>query len=261
MQIDTQRYEVRLADGTADIAAAQRLRYRVFVEELGAAAAGADHEKRLEIDRYDAFFDHLILIDRVHDGPDPLDRVIGVYRLLPDGRAAACGGFYSAGEYDLTPVTSLGRPSVELGRSCVAAEHRGGLAMHLMWNALAEYVLERDIEIMFGVASFHGTDPAACAQGLSYLHHHHLAPPDLRVTAQPGQSVAMDLVPAGEIDRTAALAQIPSLIKAYLRLGGFVGEGAWIDHDFNTIDVCLIMDTARMQAKYRDYYTRMAAAG
>ena len=257
MKIETQRYEVRLARDAQEIAAAQRLRYRVFVEELGAKAAGADHALRLERDAHDEVFDHLILVDTTAAGSDPLDRVVAAYRLLPGDRAADCGGYYSASEYDLSPILGQGRKLVELGRSCVAAEHRGGLAMHLMWNALAGYVLEREIEILFGVASFHGTDPGPIEMGLSQLYHHHLAPPDLRVTARPEARVEMNRVPADRIDRPEAMAQIPSLIKAYLRLGGLVGDGAWIDSDFNTIDVCLVMDTERMQGRYRDYYTRI----
>jgi putative hemolysin len=91
---------------------------------------------------------------------------------------------------------------------------------------------------------------------LSYLHHACLAPPELRVRAQPGQFQRMDLVAPESIDRRAAMVATPALIKAYLRLGGFVGEGAWIDHAFNTTDVCLVMDTAKMSEKHRDFYIR-----
>lgn len=256
MELDAERFEIKLAEGDDEIAAAQRLRYAVFVEEMGAPAASADHARRLEMDRFDPIFDHLILIDRKRAVADPLDRVVGVYRLLPGARAAECGGFYGASEYDLSPIERLGRQTVELGRSCVAAEYRGGAAMHLMWTALADYVVSRDIEILFGVASFHGTDPAPIAPALSYLHHNHLAPPDLRVRARAEGYAAMDRIPAAQVERRAALAQIPNLIKAYLRLGGFVGEGAYVDRDFNTIDVCLLMDTGRMTEKYKSLYTR-----
>ena len=108
---------------------------------------------------------------------------------------------------------------------------------------------------MFGVASFHGTDPAKISQALSFLHAKHLAPPDLRVRALPEHYLSMDIISADNINRKSAMLQMPALIKAYLRLGGFVGDGAYVDHDFNTIDVCLLMDTARMTARYRDYYT------
>ena len=129
-------------------------------------------------------FDHLLLIDPRRDAA-ALDDVVGVYRLLPSDRLARTGRFYSESEYDLTPLKATGRRLLELGRSCVHPDYRGGTAMFHLWNALADYVLERDIEVLFGVASFHGTDIAALAQPLSYLHHNHLAPPALRVRALP----------------------------------------------------------------------------
>ena len=251
-------YTVRLAQSARDLRAAQRLRYRVFVTELGASGPMVDHANQLEEDEFDPFFDHLLLIDPAGD-PGLLTDVVGVYRLLPWDRMARAGRYYSDAEYDLTPLLSGGRRLLELGRSCVDARHRGGAAMFLLWNGLADYVLERGVEVMFGVASFHGTDAAALAQPLSYLHHHHLAPPALRVTARPAQRLEMDLVPKGQVDKLAAMAGIPALIKAYLRLGGFVGDGAWVDRPFNTTDVCLLMDTENMSVKHRDYYLRKQA--
>jgi len=129
-----------------------------------------------------------------------------------------------------------------------------------LWNALADYVQDRSIEVLFGTASFHGTDVARLRQPLAYLHHHHLAPPDLRVRARAEHRLEMNLMPASQIDRRAAMAATPALIKAYLRLGGFVGEGAWIDHAFNTTDVCLLMDTGRMSDKHRQFYERKTGA-
>lgn len=261
MEIDRNRFDIHIARDNEEIEAAQRLRYRVFVEEMGAPAADADHDRRLEQDRYDAIFDHLILIDRAQRPADPLDRVVGVYRLLPGERALRHGGFYSAGEYDLSPLIGQRRKSLELGRSCVAAAYRGTVAMHLLWSALADYVLQRDIQLLFGVASFHGIDPEPIAQGLSYLHHTHLAPDDIRVRALPEAFLPMDILPPDAVDRATALTQLPALIKAYLRLGGFVGEGAFIDRDFNTIDVCLLMDTERMVGRYKEFYGRGVLVG
>jgi putative hemolysin len=254
MEIDLSRYRVKLAGTDAERAGAQRLRYRVFVEEMGARASPEEHAARREWDAFDPYFDHLVLLDLDRGIADPLDRVVGVYRLMRDGAARAGLGFYGATEYDLSPITDSGRSAVELGRSCVAPEHRGGPAMHLLWNGLAEYVLERRIEILFGVASFHGTDPAPIAEALAYLHHTHLAPPDVRVRARADGFLDMDRMPPEAVEPVRALRAIPPLIKAYLRLGGFVGEGAWIDRDFNTIDVCVVMDTGRMTARYLRYY-------
>lgn len=252
-------YAVRLATTPEDVRAAQRLRYEVFVAELGADGPLVDHQARLERDAFDPFFDHLLLVDRRRD-PSGLDHVIGAYRVLPCDRLAAAGRFYSATEYDLAPLLASGRRLLELGRSCVHADHRGGTAMFHLWNGLAEYVLEREIEVLFGVASFHGTDAGALAQPLSYLHHHHLAPPDMRVRALPPHRQEMALVPPESLDRKAAMAATPALIKAYLRLGGFVGDGAFLDAAFNTTDVCLVMDTEQMSARHRDFYIRKSGA-
>ncbi len=256
MQFDASRYKVKIADTEEEILGAQRLRYRVFVEEMGAGGEGCDHVRRLETDRFDPWFDHLILMDREAKTDDPLDRVAGVYRLMRDDAARKGLGFYGAGEYDLSPITNSGRRSVELGRSCVAREHRGGPAMHLLWNGLAAYVLERQIEILFGVASFHGTDPEPIAGALSFLHQRYLAPPELRVRAVDEHFLDMSILPPEDFDPIEAQKRIPPLIKAYLRLGGFVGEGAFVDHAFNTIDVCVIMDTKRMTERHLKFYQR-----
>jgi putative hemolysin len=244
---------LRLATTEADRRGAERLRYEVFVEELGGDGALVDHDARLERDRFDPFFDHLILVDDRRDAAT-FDHVVGVYRVMTDTAAARAGQFYSEDEYDLTPLRASGRRLLELGRSCVHPDHRGGAAMFLLWSGLADYVLDRGVEVMFGVASFHGTDTGALALPLSYLHHTHLAPPDLRVRSRVHEP--MDLLPKDRVDRLAALQAIPPLIKAYLRLGGVVGDGAFIDRPFNTTDVCLVMDTARMNAKARDLYAR-----
>lgn len=246
-------FQIRLAQSARDLMAAQRLRYRVFIEELGGTGPLVDHEARLECDEFDGIVDHLCLIDTRRDA-DALDHVVGVYRLLRSDVAAGAGRFYCDDEYDLTPLRGSGRPLLELGRSCVDPDHRGGAAMFLMWNALADYVLDHGIQILFGVASFHGTDPTMIAPSLSWLHHHHLAPPDLRPRARAPGFQAMDLIAPDRLDRREAMVAMPALIKAYLRLGGMVGEGAFIDRAFNTTDVFLLMDTAAMSAKHKHFY-------
>ena len=253
MIADDPHLVLRLAASERDLKAAQRLRYRVFVEELGGSGDLVDHAARLECDAFDAHCDHLLLIDRRRDAA-ALDDVVGVYRLLPGDRADACGRFYTEGEYDLGPLRRSGRRLLELGRSCVDADYRGGPAMFLLWGGLADYVLDRGAELLFGVASFHGTDIPMLAPSLSWLHHHHLAPAELRPRALPAGYRSMDLIPADRLDRREAMAGMPALIKAYLRLGGMVGEGAFIDRAFNTTDVFLLMDTAAMSDKHRQFY-------
>ncbi|SFS54901.1 ornithine-acyl[acyl carrier protein] N-acyltransferase [Sulfitobacter marinus] len=245
-------FELKLAQTPAELRAAQRLRYDVFVTELGAGGALVDHEQQLEQDRFDEFVDHLILSCKT------TGRVAGVYRLLRAEAAERAGGFYSETEYDLAPLKHSGRRLLELGRSCLHPDYRGGMAMHHLWSGLASYVAEHRIEIMFGVASFHGTDISALAQPLSLLHLNHLAPPDLRVRAHEDAYQDMNIIPAEELDRRRAMVQVPSLIKAYLRLGGCVGDGAFIDHSFNTTDVCLIMDTAKLSSRQARIYSGSA---
>lgn len=255
MTPDTSYFEIRLATDPRDLMAAQRLRYRIFIEELGGDGPLVDHRQRLEQDDFDPAYDHLVLIDNRRDAA-ALDHVVGVYRLMTGVRAQEFGRFYCDSEYDLTALRATGRRLLELGRSCVHPDYRGGAAMFLLWNALADYVLTHDIEILFGVASFHGTDPEALKLPLSWLHHHHLARPELRVRAWPSHFQSMDLVPASALDQRTAMVRMPALIKAYLRLGGSVGEGAYLDRPFNTTDVFVMMDTAAMSEKHRVFYTR-----
>jgi putative hemolysin len=256
MKFDLTRYRVKLVENDIEREGAQRLRYRVFVDELGARVGEADRASRLERDAFDEDADHLILIDRDTPSKDPRDAVVGTYRLTLGDGADRGARFYGASEYDLSCVLASGRPCVELGRSCVAKQHRGGAAMHLLWNGLADYVLSRRIKIIFGVASFPGIDPAPFAEALTFLHRRHLAPPELRARAWPDRFVAMDRMPPEAVDPARALRMIPSLIKAYLRLGGGVGDGACVDHAFNTTDVFVAMDTARMAERYRGFKTR-----
>lgn len=248
-------YEIRLARDENDLRAAQRLRYAVFVEELGGDGPMVDHAQRLEIDEFDEVYEHLLMVDPSRD-PAGQDHVLAVYRLLTSERAEAFGRYYCDAEYDLTKLRQSGRKMLELGRSCVRADLRGGAAMLLLWNALADYVLERGFEVLFGVASFHGTDAEALKMPLAWLHHHHLAPEDIRPRARAEHFQAMDLVPEAELDRRQAFAAMPNLIKGYLRLGGFVGEGAFIDRPFNTTDVLLMMDTRAMSERHREFYAR-----
>ncbi len=254
MTPDHPHFQIRLAESEQDLLAAQRLRYAVFVEELGGDGELIDHAGRFERDRYDAFYDHLILVDGRRD-PAALDHVVGVYRLMPGDRAVDAGGFYCASEYDLTLLEQSGRRLLELGRSCVHPAYRGGTALYHLWNGLGAYVAERDTEVLFGVASFHGTDTQALAEPLSFLHHNYLAPEALRVRTVEGHLTAMDILPPDQVNRPAAVRAIPALIKGYLRLGGYVGEGAFVDHAFNTTDICLVMDTTRISDKQRAFYS------
>lgn len=244
MQHQTDDYCLKLAETDAEREAVERLRWQVFVEEMGATAPEGSPGR--ERDAFDDHADHLILTDRRAQNPDTA--VVGVYRLMRGEAAQAGLGFYSAGEYDLEPLMATGRPLLELGRSCIAPGHRGGTALRLLWLGLADYVTRHGTELLFGVASFPGTDPAPFAPSLAYLHRTHRAAPELRAVAHGPQAIALDPDPAAPVSNLAAVKAIPPLMKSYLRIGGKVGDGAYIDRAFNTIDVFLVMDTAAMAA-------------
>jgi L-ornithine Nalpha-acyltransferase len=248
--------QVRLAATPNDIDAAQALRYRIFYETMGARPVAGMERRRRDFDRFDEGCDHLLVLDRSRGvGPDA---VVGTYRLIRRVAAARLGRFYSAAEYDIAPLLAYPGEILELGRSCVDPDYRHRPTMQLLWGGIAAYVFAYDIELMFGCASLPGTDPAALATPLSYLHHHRLAPPHLRPRALPERYVGMCRREAGTIEPARALAALPPLIKGYLRLGGFVGDGAVIDEQFNTTDVCVVVKTDLVTEKYSRHYERQS---
>ncbi|HXQ50284.1 MAG TPA: GNAT family N-acyltransferase [Stellaceae bacterium] len=245
--------EARLAESDSDLDAAQALRYRVFYDEMGARPTDEMARIRRDFDRLDPYCDHLLVVDHARGG-----EVVGTYRLIRRPVAQCHGGFYSAAEYDIAAIEAHPGEVLELGRSCVDAASRNRPTMQLLWRGIAGYVFAHDIALMFGCASLPGIDPDALAVPLSYLYHHHLAPPDLRPRALPGRYVEMRRLERDRFVAARALAGLPPLIKGYLRLGGFVGDGAVIDHQFNTTDVCIVVRTDLVTDKYYRHYERQA---
>ncbi len=248
------RLGVRLAATAAEVEAVQALRYRIFYDEMGARPDPETARTGLDADLFDDVADHLLVVD--HEiGPGP-EGIVGTYRLIRQPAATKAGRFYSADEYDLHLVEAFDGQVLELGRSCVAAEYRGRAAMQLLWRGIAAYVFAYRIELMFGCASLPGTDADALAIELSYLYHYHLAPPALRLRAVPDRYVEMARIPAERFDAKRVLSGLPPLIKGYLRLGGFVGDGAVVDSQFNTTDVAIIVKTELVTDKYIRHYDR-----
>jgi len=240
----TDDYELKLAETPEELAAAERLRWQIFVEEMGARPKFATPGR--ERDRFDAHADHLILKDR--HNPHEGHNVVGVYRLLRGNVARDHGGFYSASEYDLTPLLATGRPMLELGRTCIAKGHRGGKALRMLWLGLSVYVATHRVQLLFGVASFPGTDPKPHTQAMAHLGRAHQADRALRAVVHGADAIPLDRLGAQAFDPVAAVKAIPPLLKSYLRIGGKVGDGACIDHEFNTIDVFLVLETTAMAA-------------
>ncbi|MDO6591605.1 ornithine-acyl-ACP acyltransferase [Loktanella sp. D2R18] len=253
MPIHSPQFQVSHAQSPDDLRAAQKLRYAVFIRELGGAGDMVDHAAQLECDRFDDFADHLLLRDLARPADD---QTVGVYRLLTQAQADQAGQFYCEDEFDLTVLRQSGKRLLELGRSCLHPDYRGGAAMMHLWGALADYVALAEIDVLFGAASFHGTDVDRLAAPLSLLYHRHLAPETLRVTAKGPSAADMNRLPPEQIDRVSAMRDTPALIKAYLRLGGTVGDGAFVDKLFNTTDICMVLAADAVSQLQRDIYVR-----
>jgi len=250
-------FEIRIARGK-EIRKAQRLRYKVFYEEGGATAYGHSALVRRDICPFDKFCDHLLIVDLAARNAfgRVKPKIVGTYRLLRGEVAAAHGGFYSEGEFDIAPLLArhAGKRFLELGRSCVHAKYRSKRVIELLWRGLWTYAQHYHIDVLFGCASLPGVNPLALALPLSFLHHHASAEAEWQVRPRQGRAVAMDALDAGTFDKRKGLAALPPLIKAYLRVGAKFGEGAVIDPQFGTIDVFTVMPVAEIEQRYIAYY-------
>jgi putative hemolysin len=254
-QLTSNNLGIRLANGDPGfVDASQALRYRVFYEEMTAHPSPETARSKRDVDTFDDVADHLLVVDRnLGDGPES---VVGTYRLVRREAAARHGQFYSVDEYDISALVNLPGEILELGRSCVDINYRSRHVMDLLWRGIAAYVFHYDITIMFGCASFSGVDPDAIALPLSYLYQNHLAPIEKRPIALPDRYVDMNRLPADSFEKRKGLAAVPPLIKGYLRLGGYIGDGAVIDPQFDTIDVCIVVETDLVTDRYYNHYVR-----
>jgi L-ornithine Nalpha-acyltransferase len=254
--------EVRLAQTRREIQQAQRLRYEVFYEEMAATPSMIASVRRLDQDPYDAICDHLLVVDRSATGSASWSKrevpgVVGTYRVLRQDSAQRNLGFYSEGEYAIGQLLAKKSPEyrfMELGRSCVLKPYRTKRTVELLWHGLWRYVREHKVDVMIGCASLTGTDPSAHEMALSFLHHNALAPPQWRCRAHDHLYVPMDRIAKDRIDAKAALKTIPPLIKGYLRLGAYVGDGAVIDRQFGTTDVLVILPVENIDPRYFGHF-------
>ncbi len=243
---------------------AQRLRYDVFYREMSAVPNITAQFRQRDEDPYDAVCDHLLVFDSEIEkgvgvawssGRKP--RVVGTYRVLRQEVAARNSGFYTQGEYDIAPLLAARAKThkfMELGRSCVLKPYRNKRTVELLWHGLWTYVREHGVDVMIGCASFEGTDPDQHAMALSFLHHHAMAPPEWRVRAHSRLHVPMDRLPKDKVDARVALKALPPLIKGYLRLGAFVGDGAVIDRQFGTTDVLICLPVEKIDPRYFEHF-------
>lgn len=247
--------EVRLAQNAQEIKAAQRLRYDIFYRELSAIADPSTRASAIDRDGFDEICDHILVVDHEPDadgGPVDQPRIVGTYRVLRQQIADLNDGFYSSRAFNLGPVLARHQAlnCMELGRSCVSKPYRTKRTIELLWSGIWSYVRSNGIDVLFGCASLQGTDPDRLSQALSLLHYSAKAPEEWRVDALRGLYVPMNRVLEAELDPRKALKEIPPLVKGYLRLGAYVGDGAVIDHQFGTIDVLIVLPIANINERY-----------
>ncbi len=249
---------VRLAKNDNEIRQAQALRYQIFYEEFHAKRSPEIEAEKRDFDYFDEFTDHLVVIDT--SIIDETKAIVGTYRMLGEDQAKKAGRFYTSDEFDISKLVSNYTGLLEMGRSCVLEPYRTKAVLQLLWQGIAEYVVYHKVQFLFGCASFHGTDPMEHANELSFLYHNNLAPEEYRPRALPDVYTKMDLVAPESIDTKSVLRNLPPLIKGYMRIGGYVGDGAYVDHDFGTTDVCVVLNTATMTGSYQKHYERKTGA-
>lgn len=233
------RITTSLARSQAEVQEAQRLRFKVFAEEMGACLPSAAEE--IDRDMFDDYCDHLL----VRDNAD--NKVVGTYRILSPSQAVRIGAYYSEGEFDLVRLANLRSQLVEVGRSCVHQDYRKGSVIAQLWSGLAGYMLRNKHEYLIGCASIGMSDGGHYAASVyRQVHEAHAAPPEYRVFPRCP-------LPLDALDSSLDVS-IPPLIKGYLRLGAYVcGEPAW-DPDFNTADLFILLPLSRLDQKYARHF-------
>lgn len=231
---ERRRFYVRLARSWSEVEAAQRLRWRVFAEEMGARLQS--NQPGIDWDHFDDHCDHLLAFEAEHG------RVIGTYRILRPDCATRLGGGYSEREFDLTPLAMLRPRAAEIGRSCVDPAWRGSAVLALMWAALIEYARERNLSYLMGCASVSMSDGGIYAANLFHSLRQDLVEPRLRVKPRVGLDVRN--LATGEIVRA------PTLIRGYLRVGAKICGLPAVDPDFNTADFLMLLDINSISKRF-----------
>lgn len=249
------KLQVRLTRTDDEILNAQRIRFSVFHNEFGAKLDDRSMQLERDQDLFDAYCDHLIVLDTDLPG-EQSEQIVGTYRLMRKQHAAKAGGYYSADEFAVASLMARhsDRNFLELGRSCVLPAYRGKRTIELLWQGIWAYARQTGIDVMIGCASFAGTIPAKHAEALTFLNTHAKVLDEWHIAPLPGRHVSMDIMPEEAIDLKSAISKMPPLIKGYLRLGAAFGDGAVIDPIFKTIDVMVVLPVEHIKQRYKSHY-------
>lgn len=245
--------EVRIARTKEEIIAAQKLRYKVFYEELQAKPSPEMAEEKRDFDDFDLICDQLLAFDTTKSGDDA---VIATYRLLREEKVDSIHDFYSFQEFDLSNLDNdhfremmAGRQLLELGRSCVREEYRSNNIIQLMWRAIVKYIVQHNVGCLFGCASLEGVIQGDLELPLSYLYHKYKTPDAFNIPALPERYQKMNYMEWDDIDKRKAKRQLAPLVRGYARLGCYIGDGAVVDEQFNTTDVLILLLTDRLRER------------
>ena len=247
-------FVIKLANNKYELKKAQALRYSVFYKEKKAKSNFPKTMMKLDYDKIDKFADHLIVIDKKRKSIK--NKIVGTYRLIRGDVALSFGGFYTSSEFDLTNILNSYKHKqiLELGRSCVHKDYRNGTIMNLLWKAIAEYIKLYDIEVLLGCASFPGTDVQEFSKELSYLRSNFSLSGEISVNSLLDNNYPVCIKNNINESDKRTFAKLPPLIKGYLRVGGRVSDSFFVDYDFNTIDLCVVVQTVNIDEKYKNKF-------
>lgn len=250
--LDADNIQMRFASNDEEIRACQALRYRVFYEEMTAKPTEEMKRLKLDFDDLDKYCDHMMVIDT--ERGTGTDRVVGTYRLVRRHAAKAHGSFYTQSEFNIDKILECDGEVLELGRSCVDKDYRTQAILNRLWKGIGTYVSHYDAKFLFGCVSFPIADPAVHATSLSYLYQNCLAPESYRPSALKNLHVDMNVKDISDIKTISIIRAFPPLVKGYMRIGGLFSDGAIIDEQFDTVDVCIVVKTDEMTGKYAEHF-------
>lgn len=246
---------LKIAETREEIETAQHLRYLVFYEDLGAVPSKEMALTKRDFDHYDDYCDHLLVIDTAAPKGK---HVIGTYRILRHEVAVGKGiVLYTETEYDLSKLRNAGANLMEVSRSCVLDGYRSGATINLLWAGLAAYVFHYKIDYLLGLPSFHGTSVDEYKNELGYLKALYTAPDAICPRTHEKDYVSIPDIDINAVDQKEIFKNLPPLLKGYIRLGGVIGDGAFVDSQFNTVDICIMVQTSHTTNRYLNHYKRM----
>lgn len=235
------QYDVRLAQSEAEIHAAQNLRYEVLFKESGGRVTRDMLNTEREEDEWDQIAYHVVVTDKRLD-----NKVVGTIRLVSNTALEKNQAFYTEHAFDLSALFAAYAKTLELSRACVSSEGRGGAILMLLWKFTMQFIEQNNYDVLFGCASFKGTEYSEHTEILSYLYDKHLASDELMPIAKPEvQSIAIEdflKTPGKGKDR----GKVPTMLRGYLKVGAKISDHAIIDPIFNTTFVVIYVDVKRM---------------